>query len=141
MRAAYLADTGGSAGGQVGLISKSGTNKFHGSVFDYLRNSYFDALSPIKATVHPTFHLNQFGGSVGGPIIKDRTFFFVDYEGFRQQLAGVPSVGFVPSPSYKAAVLAAQPTLAPLINAYPTGTAPVAGNANTDTYDSLTPSP
>ncbi len=138
---AYLADTGGSAGGQVGLISKSGTNEFHGSVFDYLRNSYFDALSPIKSAVHPTFHLNQFGGSLGGPIVKDRTFFFVDYEGFRQQLAGVPIGGFVPSASYRAAVLAAQPSLAPLINAFPTGTAPVAGSTTTDSYTSLTPSP
>ncbi len=137
---AYLADTGGSAGGQVGLISKSGTNQFHGSVFDYLRNSYFDALSPIKASVHPTFHLNQFGGSLGGPIVKDRTFFFADYEGFRQQLAGVPTTGFVPSASFRAQVLATQPSLAKLINLFPVGTA-AGSNANTSTYSSLTPSP
>ena len=137
---AYLADTGGSAGGQVGLISKSGTNQFHGSVFDYLRNSYFDALSPIKSTVHPLFHLNQFGGSLGGPIRRDRTFFFVDYEGFRQQLAGVPVTGFVPSASYRAQVLAAQPSLAPLINLFPIGTGSTT-TANTASYSSLTPSP
>ncbi len=138
---AYLADTGGSAGGQVGLISRSGTNAFHGSVFDYLRNSYFDARSPIKSTAHPTFHLNQFGGSLGGPIVKNRTFFFVDYEGFRQQLAGVPTTGFVPSAAYRALVLATQPALAPLINAYPTGSAPDPGQPNYDLYYSLTPSP
>jgi hypothetical protein len=95
----YPADTGGSAGGQISLISKSGTNKFHGSVFDYLRNSYFDALSPIKSAVHPGFHLNQYGGNLGGPILRDRTFFFVNYEGFRQSLEGVPQTGFVPSPA------------------------------------------
>ena len=99
---AYTADTGGSAGGQVSLISKTGTNAFHGSVFDYLRNNYFDAHGPIKTTHKvPVFQLNQFGGSLGGPIIKDRTFFFVNYEGFRQKLGGVPQTGFVPSPSYQ----------------------------------------
>jgi len=99
---AYTADTGGSAGGQVSLISKTGTNAFHGSVFDYLRNNYFDAQGPIKPVLkRPVFQLNQFGGSLGGPIIKDRTFFFVNYEGFRQQLGGVPQTGFVPSPSFR----------------------------------------
>jgi hypothetical protein len=123
--AAYTADTGGSAGGQVSLISKTGTNGFHGSVFDYLRNSYFDALGPIRSTnKRPVFQLNQFGGSLGGPIIKDRTFFFVNYEGFRQQLGGVPQTGFVPSPSYRTALAAAQPALAAVINAYPQGQAP-----------------
>ncbi len=122
---AYTADTGGSAGGQVSLISKTGTNAFHGSVFDYLRNNYFDAHGPIK-TSHkvPVFQLNQFGGSLGGPILKDRTFFFVNYEGFRQKLGGVPQTGFVPSPSYRSALAAAQPALAFVVNAYPQGQAP-----------------
>ena len=106
--AAYTADTGGSAGGQVSLISKTGTNAFHGSVFDYLRNSYFDALGPIKSTSkRPVFQLNQFGGSLGGPVIKDRTFFFVNYEGFRQQLGGVPQTGFVPSAAFRSELAAA----------------------------------
>ena len=65
---AYTADTGGSAGGQVSLISKSGSNEFHGSVFDYIRNNYFDARGPIKTTARPpTFQLNQFGASLGRP--------------------------------------------------------------------------
>ncbi len=137
---AYLADTGGSAGGQVGLISKSGTNQFHGSVFDYLRNSYFDAHSPIKASVYPTFRLNQFGGSLGGPIRRDRTFFFLDYEGFRQQLAGVPITGFVPSAAFRTQVLASQPSLASLIDLFPVGTG-AGSNAQTSIFSSLTPSP
>jgi hypothetical protein len=137
----YTADTGGSAGGQVSLISKSGTNQLHGSAFEFLRNSFFDARSPIKAASYPTFHLNQFGGSVGGPIAKDRTFFFVDYEGFRQQLAGVPATGFVPSPNFRAQVIAAHPELAPLVNSFPQGTAPVAGQTTTYSYSSLVPSP
>src|SRR5579859_795138 len=122
---AYTADTGGSAGGQVSLVSKTGSNAFHGSAFDYLRNNYFDALGPIKSKQkRPVFQLNQFGGSLGGPIIKDRTFFFVNYEGFRQKLGGVPQTGFVPSPAYRSELVAAQPALAFVVNAYPQGQAP-----------------
>ena len=142
--AGYTADTGGSAGAQVGLISKTGTNTFHGSVFDYLRNSYFDAQSPIKPatpTKRPIFQLNQFGGSVGGPIAKNRTFFFVDYEGFRQNLGGVPATGFVPSPAFRTSVLAAHPELAPLINAFPQGQAPSAGDPNAYSLTTVVPSP
>lgn len=137
----YTADTGGSAGGQVSLISKSGTNALHGSVFDYLRNSYFDALSPIKATVHPQFHLNQFGGNIGGPIVRNRTFFFVNYEGFRQQLGGVPQIGFVPSPAFRAAVIAAQPALAAIVNAFPQGQTPSSTDPNAYTFTGVVPSP
>ncbi len=141
---AYTADTGGSAGGQVSLISKSGTNTFHGSVFDYLRNSYFDAQSPIKSatpTRTPVFQLNQFGGSLGGPIARNRTFFFMDYEGFRQQLGGVPATGFVPSPAFRTRVLAAHPELASLVNAFPQGQAPAAGDANAYSLTTVVPSP
>lgn len=138
---AYTADTGGSAGGQVSLISKTGTNAFHGSVFDYLRNNYFDALGPIKSKQkRPVFQLNQFGGSLGGPIVKDRTFFFANYEGFRQQLGGVPQTGFVPSPSFRAAVLAAQPALAVIVNGYPQGQAPTS-DPDVDSFTGVVPSP
>ena len=140
---AYTADTGGSAGGQISLNSKSGSNNFHGSVFDYLRNSYFDASQPIKtaaATNHIGFHLNQFGGSLGGPIVHDRTFFFVDYEGFRQTLGGVPQSGLVPSPAFRAELIAAQPALATVIHAYPTGTTATT-DPNADAYTGLVPSP
>ena len=138
---AYTADTGGSAGGQIGLISKSGTNQFHGSVFDYLRNSYFDALSPIKSTHHPNFHLNQFGANLGGPVLHDRTFFFINYEGFRQTLGGIPGVGTVPSAAYRAQLLTAQPSLAPFINAFPSSSAVSATDPNQATFVSVVPSP
>lgn len=138
---AYTADTGGSAGGQVSLISKTGTNAFHGSVFDYLRNSYFDAQGPIKSAVkRPVFQLNQFGGSLGGPILKNRTFFFVNYEGFRQQLGGVPQTGFVPSPVFRAQVTAAQPSLAFIVNAYPQGQTPTS-DPNVYSFTGVVPSP
>ena len=141
---AYTADTGGSAGGQVSLISKSGTNELHGSAFDYLRNSYFDAHSPIKPPVPtrtPIFQLNQFGANAGGPIIRDRTFIFVNYEGFRQNLGGVPATGVVPNASYKARVLAAHPELATLINAFPAGQAPSGTDPNADLLTTVVPSP
>ena len=139
--AAYTADTGGSAGGQVSLISKAGTNAFHGSVFDYLRNNYFDAHGPIKNSHKiPVFQLNQFGGSIGGPIVKDQTFFFLNYEGFRQQLGGVPQTGFVPSPSFRTELAAAQPALAFIVNAYPQGQAPTS-DPDVDSFTGVVPSP
>jgi hypothetical protein len=137
----YTADTGGSAGAQIGLVSKSGTNSFHGSVFDYLRNSYFDALSPIQSPFHPNFHLNQFGGNLGGPIVHNRTFFFANYEGFRQTLGGIPSIGTVPSAAFRAQVAATQPALAPFINAYPVGLTPSTTDSNAALYTSVVPSP
>lgn len=137
----YTADTGGTAGGQVSLISKRGTNQFHGSIFEYLRNSYFDARGPFKAAVRPTFRLNQFGGNLGGPIWKDRTFFFANYEGFRQSLSGVPAIGTVPTAAFRARVAAAQPSLAAVINAYPLGTTPSATDPNAAFFTSVVPSP
>lgn len=138
---AYTADTGGSAGDQVSLISKTGTNALHGSIFDYLRNSYFDAQGPIKSALkRPVFQLNQFGANIGGPIIRDRTFFFVNYEGFRQQLGGVPQTGFVPSPAFRAQAAAAQPSLAFIVNAYPQGQAPTS-DPNVYSYTGVVPSP
>ena len=73
------------SGGVVNSITRQGTNSFHGSVYDFLRNSVFDARSyfdPLSG--EPSFRRNQFGGTLGGPIIKDKTFFFFNYEGFRQ---------------------------------------------------------
>ena len=75
----YTADQGGSAGAIVSIVSKTGTNAFHGSAFDFLRNNVFDARSPFDTSI-PPFRLNQFGASFGGPIKKDRTFFYMDYE-------------------------------------------------------------
>ena len=93
------AQTGASGGGQVAAASASGTNRFHGDVYDFLRNSAFDATDPIDSlnpNHQPSFHLNQFGGSLGGPIVHDKFFFFVAYEGYRQDL-GQTLIGYVPS--------------------------------------------
>ncbi len=83
-----------------------------------LRNDDLDAREPILPTRLP-FHLNQFGGEAGGPIVRDHTFFFLTYEGLRQSYAQ-PLVGYVPTPTFGAQVVAANPVLAPIVNAYPT---------------------
>jgi hypothetical protein len=81
----YAPEAGRTAGGVVNLVTKSGTNKFHGSLFEFLRNDKFDGRNTLQTTgPMPELRQNQFGGSVGGPIIHDKTFFFGDYEGFRQ---------------------------------------------------------
>lgn len=79
------AEYGRMSGGVVNSITRAGTNVFHGSVYDFLRNSVFDSRSyfdPLSG--EPSFRRNQFGATIGGPIIKDKTFFFFNYEGFRQ---------------------------------------------------------
>lgn len=125
--AVYTAESGGSGGAQINAVSKTGSNSFHGSAFDFLRNDIFDARSPFDSSTLPPFRMNQFGGSIGGPIKKDRTFFFMDYEGIRQTL-GQTLIGFVPSPAFRAQVISTSPSLASLINAYPNGTIPVDAN-------------
>jgi hypothetical protein len=81
------AEFGRGHGAQVSIVTKSGTNQFHGSVFEYLRNSDFDAAdfftNRLRGTKN-TLHRNQYGASAGGPIRKDKTFFFASWEGFRQ---------------------------------------------------------
>ena len=89
----YGAEYGRQAGGQVIVTTKSGTNNFHGSAFEFHRNSVFDARN-FFAPKKPSFRRNQYGGVLGGPIRKDKTFFFVGYEGQRrgQQEAGLANV-------------------------------------------------
>jgi hypothetical protein len=117
----YPAEYGTGTGGQVSVITKSGANKLHGSIFEYLRDDKFDSrnyfdstrnLDGSVITVLPKSPLsqNQFGGSVGGPIMKDRAFFFGSYEGYRLD-AGKNFVEAVPS---AAAWARAVPAVAPL---------------------------
>ena len=92
----YGAEYGKRPGGQVSLVTMSGTNRFHGTLFEFVRNSAFDARNFYDHTVGPPpFRRNQFGVSAGGPIHKDKTFIFGSYEGFRQRL-GVSEVAIVP---------------------------------------------
>lgn len=125
------AQAGETAGAQLALASPSGSNRFSGDAFEYLRNDVFDARAPLDSldpTHRPPFRLNQFGGSFGGPIQKDKTFFFTAYEGYRQFL-GQTLIGYVPSAAFGAQVLAQSPALAPVIKAYPQGQIPT---SNTD---------
>jgi hypothetical protein len=117
----YAADTGSGAGGQVQVVSRSGANDFHGSAYEFLRNNIFDARVFTDPGKLPPFRLNQFGGRLGGPIAKDKTFFFFNYEGIRQR-QGQTFRGFVPSAAYRAQVAATSPALARIVNAYPVGT-------------------
>ena len=134
--ALYGADTGGTAGGQVEVISKSGSNSFHGTAFEYLRNNKLNSRTPFDGSTLPPLRLNQFGGSLGGRIIKDRTFFFTTYEGLRQRTS-TTLIGNVPSDSFRATVLAQSPVLAPLVNAFPIATRPIAGSTTTAQYVSV----
>src|SRR5207245_2552951 len=89
----YPASYGRSSGGIIGASTRSGTREFHGSVYEFFRNSALDARNFFD-TKKPPFRRNQFGASLGGPIIQDRTFIFGDYEGLRSSL-GVTKVDTV----------------------------------------------
>jgi hypothetical protein len=93
----YPAEFGTGTGGQISVITKSGGNQFHGSLFEYFRNDALDAPNFFDNIVgkKSPLRLNQFGGSVGGPIIKKKTFFFFSYEGYRLR-AGINSIEAVP---------------------------------------------
>ena len=109
MTNSYGAEYGLVMGSQTVIVTKSGTSHFHGSVFEYFRNSvlnarnYFDYLYQLPASVPgggrrvAPFERNQFGASVGGPIVKDKTFFFATYEGFREVFSNPPNVGVTPT--------------------------------------------
>ena len=91
----YSAEYGERAGPTVLVTTKSGANQFHGSLFEFFRNTSLDA-TRYFFTTKQKFNLNQFGGSLGGPIKKDKTFFFFDYQA-KMQREGVPFTGFVPT--------------------------------------------
>jgi len=93
---AYSAEYGKRAGAHVSVVTQSGTNQLHGSLFEFVRNSAFDARNFFDSGGVPAFQRNQFGGSVGGPIKKDKAFVFFNYEGERQRL-GLTDVAFVPN--------------------------------------------
>jgi hypothetical protein len=91
----YAAETGRTNGGVINVITKSGTNKLSGSAYDYVRRGRFDSRTYF-ATVDPDRKQDQFGGSLGGPLKTNRTFFFADYEGYRLK-EGQPNLITVPN--------------------------------------------
>ncbi len=114
------AEEGATGGAQLNVTSPSGTNHLHGSLFEYFRNNVFDAAEPgwtsNNETLQQPLRLNQFGGSLGGPIKRDKTYFFLSAEAYRQNW-GYPTTGDVPSPALIATVPASSPIYA-IINAY-----------------------
>jgi outer membrane receptor protein involved in Fe transport len=87
LQSQFAAEYGRNSGSVVNIITRSGTNKFHGSGFEFLRNSALDARNYFNTEAHKSvFQNNQFGGSLGGPVIKDKTFFFAAYEGQRENV-------------------------------------------------------
>ncbi|HEY2843740.1 MAG TPA: TonB-dependent receptor [Bryobacteraceae bacterium] len=84
-KTSYAPEFGGKSGAVINVVSKSGTNTPHGSLFEFVRNNVFDSKNYFDSQTAPTppFRQNQFGGSLGGPVIRNRTFFFVNYEGQR----------------------------------------------------------
>jgi len=106
----YGAEFGKRAGGQINIVTTSGTNRLHGTLFEYLRNSAFDARNFFDHKVNPSdpdvppFKRNQFGAALGGPIKQDKMFLFGNYEGFRQRL-GFSSVGLVPDANARLGLL------------------------------------
>jgi Carboxypeptidase regulatory-like domain/TonB dependent receptor-like, beta-barrel/TonB-dependent Receptor Plug Domain len=104
----YSAEYGKTAGGVVNAITKSGTNQFHGDAYEFLRNSSLDARNFFDQAIIPPFRRNQFGGSAGGPVRKDRTFVFGDFEAVRQS-KGITNTDVVPSPAARAGNLCSAP--------------------------------
>src|SRR5262245_5588500 len=111
----YSAEYGRAAGAVVSAVTKSGTNVFHGSGYTFVRNERFDARNFFDGPEKPPFELKQFGGSLGGPIRRDRMFLFNSYEGSRKDL-GATASGTVPSAAFRARVA---PALAPILASIP----------------------
>jgi Carboxypeptidase regulatory-like domain len=112
----YSAEFGKRPGGQVIIVTQSGGNQWHGSVFEFLRNNALDAKNFFDQGSAPPFQRNQFGASVGGPIKSNKTFFFANYEGLRQNLHQT-SAAFVPDAASRADAV---PSVQPLLNLWPT---------------------
>ena len=100
----YSAEFGRNSGGQINILSKSGSNEMHGSLYHFHRNDNFDARNFFDPSKRPEFKRNQFGGSVGGPIRRDKDFFFFTYEGLRDRL-GRTIVSAVPDDNARLGIL------------------------------------
>jgi hypothetical protein len=118
-RDTYSAELGKHPGGQVIIVTQSGSNQWHGSVYEFLRNNALDAANFFDQGSAPPFQRNQFGASMGGPVERDKTFLFGNYEGFRQNLHQT-SLAFVPDLQSRAHAV---PSVQPLLSLWPTPTA------------------
>jgi hypothetical protein len=114
----YPAEFGTGTAGQISVISKSGSNEWHGGVFEYLRNSALDARNFFDGADKTPLRLNQYGGSIGGPVVKNKLFVFAAQESLRQR-AGVNLIATVPSAAARARAVS---SIQPLLAGYPNGT-------------------
>jgi Carboxypeptidase regulatory-like domain/TonB dependent receptor/TonB-dependent Receptor Plug Domain len=139
----YSAEYGRTSGGVINAITRSGTNEFHGSAYEFLRNSVLDARNYFDGPEIPSFKRNQFGGSFGGPIRKGHTFFFGDYEGLRQN-KGVTTVSTVPSLDARNGIIhnddgtitniTVDPLVKPFLPIWPVPNGPLLGVGNTGVF-------
>ncbi|HEX5431942.1 MAG TPA: carboxypeptidase-like regulatory domain-containing protein, partial [Bryobacteraceae bacterium] len=129
----YGAEYGKRDGAQISIVTSSGTNKLHGTAFEFLRNSVLDARNYFDQGTIPEFQRNQFGGALGGPIRKDKLFFFGNYEGFRQAwgLSAVTLLpdnlarqGYLPDSSGNEQYVGVDPAVASLLNLWPAQNGP-----------------
>ena len=114
------AEESATGGAQLAVVSPAGTNQVHGRLFEFLRNNIFDAPEPLWASngeSQQPLRLNQFGGALGGPVVHDKTFFFIASEAYRQ-VWGYPTSGDVPSAAFKASIPTSSPVYA-IVDAYP----------------------
>ena len=119
----YGAEYGKRDGAQVSIVTMSGTNQLHGAAFEFLRNSALDARNYFDQATIPEFQRNQFGGSLGGPLRRNKLFLFGNYEGFRQNW-GLSEVAFVPDNASRAAAV---PSVQPLLALWPVQNGPELG--------------
>lgn len=119
----FSAEYGNALGGVINLITKSGTNAFHGSAFEYFRNEVLDTRDyfNVSPELKPPLRLNQFGGAVGGPIRHDRLFFFANYEAVRQRTGAILNT-YVPTQAFRSTL---PPVLQPVVDMLPLPNGPV----------------
>jgi carboxypeptidase family protein/TonB-dependent receptor-like protein len=124
----FSAEYGRNGGGVISAVTRAGTNELHGSAYEFVRNNIFDARNFFNPGALPAFRRNQFGASAGGRIIKDRIFFFANYEGLRQRqgntiIASVPDLnarkGLLPNATGQLQAVTLNPAAVPYVNLYP----------------------
>lgn len=126
----YGAEYGKRTGAQISIDTESGTNRVHGSVFEFLRNSVLDARNYFDHGNIPIFQRNQFGGALGGPIVRNKLLAFGNYEGYRQNL-GLSDVTLVPDDTSRAQAV---PSVRPLLALWPAQNGPELGEGIAEAY-------
>jgi hypothetical protein len=130
----YGANYGKRQGAQISIVTASGTNRVHGSAYEFLRNSAFDARNYFDQSHIQEFQRNNFGGSLGGPLRRDKLFLFGNYEGYRQNL-GVTDVTLVPDAASRVAAVA---SVRPYLDLWPVANGPEIGGGIAEAFSSVT---